>query len=390
MNPKEPKGRNPEPADARDAFESIAADWIARRNGGPLTPAEQAEFDAWLAADPHHAKAFAEMEGWWAAFNAPRKIAEAREVPPACRASETTAAGVPPLLAAGDATPSSRLPDRGAAPSVSRRRKTTVFAAVGLAAAAAVAIAFLQVFAPNPAPPATDSPEIRSIAIRPDRQHLPDGSTAELNAGARIEVVFTPERRDVRLVKGEALFQVTSDPARPFVVTAGGIEVRAVGTAFSVRYHPAQVNVVVTEGRVAVGRSAPAVPADVPGPERSVTEPVFLDAGSGVALPADASALAAPPAVERLSPARLAAALAWRERRIEFSDTPLTEAVKIFNRQNPLQIMLGETSLQKRSITGIFWSDDPETFARLLETGFELKTERRNDRIVLYDGKRAR
>lgn len=400
MNPGDLKAQHPDPAGAMDAIESTAADWIARRNGRKLTPREQAELDAWLVADTRHAKAFAEMEAWWTAFNTARTTAQ------------TAAArnGTSQVPRPGDAIPSSRLPGRGpldrpfdgprapsrsgsegaAAPRTSQRRRAAVFATMGLAAAAVVMLALFQVFAPKQLQ-TTDALDTASIAIRPDRQTLPDGSVAELNAGAQIEVVFTAERRGVRLIAGEALFEVAHDPARPFVVTAGTVEVRAVGTAFSVRYdNSAQVNVVVTQGRVAVEHTTAAAAPALSAPERPTVEPIFLDAGSRIAVPTKASSLATTPAVELMSPTRLAEALAWRERRMEFTDTPLADAVTVFNRQNRVQLLLAETSLKRRSITGVFWSDDPETFARLLETGFELKTERQGDRIVLHDGHRSR
>ena len=54
---------------------------------------------------------------------------------------------------------------------------------------------------------------------------------------------------------GEAYFTVAKNPGRPFVVAAGGVGVRAVGTAFNVRLDSDAVEVLVTEGRVQVSRS---------------------------------------------------------------------------------------------------------------------------------------
>jgi transmembrane sensor len=56
----------------------------------------------------------------------------------------------------------------------------------------------------------------------------------------------------VVLERGEAHFQVAKNPARPFVVVARGVEIRAVGTAFSVGLESTRVEVLVTEGQVAV------------------------------------------------------------------------------------------------------------------------------------------
>jgi transmembrane sensor len=97
------------------------------------------------------------------------------------------------------------------------------------------------------APPARSS-----IVVAPRTESLPDGSVVELKPGARFRVEFAPAMRRVVLEAGEAHFAVRKETARPFVVAAGAVEVRAVGTAFAVDYARRSVAVLVTEGRVAV------------------------------------------------------------------------------------------------------------------------------------------
>ena len=81
---------------------------------------------------------------------------------------------------------------------------------------------------------------------------LEDGTVVELNKGAVLAVEFSARVRRVRLERGEAHFTVTKNPARPFIVSARGMDVVAVGTAFNVRLDSAVVEVLVTEGRVRV------------------------------------------------------------------------------------------------------------------------------------------
>src|SRR5688500_14994795 len=81
---------------------------------------------------------------------------------------------------------------------------------------------------------------------RPETRTLPDGSVVELNAGAELALEFNSALRRVTLVRGEAHFQVTKNPERPFVVRAGNAEVRAVGTAFAVQLGTGLVDVLVT------------------------------------------------------------------------------------------------------------------------------------------------
>jgi transmembrane sensor len=343
-----PDGRpGHEPSPIIDELEAVAADWIARRNGAGWGSAEERTLRAWLDADIRHGQAFAAMEASWALLNAPRQNGGAEAV--------WSRTGKP-----------------------RRRQKIYGWSAATLAAAASLTLAFLVLR------PAALSPEVpaASVALRPDLRTLPDGSTVELNLGAEIAVTFSPEKRAVRLIRGEALFAVAKNPARPFVVTAGNVEVRAVGTAFSVRHDADHVKVLVTEGRVAVERSESAASGESTGAAPAARAPLFLEVGRQVAVPLGVAELA-PLRIQAVSTEDVAAALAWRDKRIEFTDTPLSVAVMLFNRQNRVQISIANEALLARRITGVFWADDTEGLVRLLETGFNIRVERSGDFIRL-------
>lgn len=314
--------------------ESLAAEWVARRDGG-LRAEERRDLHAWLAADPRHASAFAEAEAAWAVLNAPR------------------AAG------RGEAMV------RSAKTAVQRRRRRRGLTAAGCVAAVVLLAALLPVYPPAAAPAAAAAP---TVVKRPDRRMLPDGSAVELAAGAEYRLEFTPTRRAVELLRGEALFTVRSDPARPFVVAAGGVAVRAVGTEFAVRLGPEQVGVLVTEGRVAVGR-----------PEAAAVPPTLVGAGNRLELASTAAADEPPPVPEPMAPAALATALAWRFQRVEFTATPLAEAVALMNAENVRQLALADAATGELRITGVFWTNDPAGFARLLASSLGLRTATRED-----------
>ncbi len=324
-----------------DAIESAAAEWLLRRQGG-LVPAEARRFAAWLAADARHGAALAELEAAWATLNFPGQVGRAAEAKR--------------LLAA-------RAVRRG------RRRFAAAAAAVAFAA-----VAFVGVQAGRWA--SREPTAVSAVTPRPDTQTLPDGSTVELNAGAEIAVEFTPAVRAVRLVKGEALFSVQKNSARPFVVSASEVAVRAVGTAFAVRHGGGAVGVLVTEGRVAVERASPVLESAVG------AAPLLVAAGDRVEVP-----VAGPtdPAlrVSAVSAAEMATALAWRGHRVEFTRTTLAAAVAVFNRQNRVQIAVADPVVGRIAISGIFWADDPESFVRLLESGFALHAVRTSDTFVL-------
>lgn len=335
------------------AIEDTAVDWAIRRAAG-LTAVETVELLRWLEADPRRAIALSAAEKTAGLLRRPRETGAAEMVLRELRARQTTRR---------------------------TQRRALAWTGAGLAAAACVVLVFLQNFrASRPESPAAPI----TVVVRPDRRTLPDGSVVHLNAGAEIRVAFTPGRRSVELLRGEALFSVTSDPARPFVVAASGVEVRAVGTEFSVRHAAADVDVLVTEGRVAVARTTAALPEpDATSIPVAAMEPIYVAAGSRVRMPViDANPAAIP--VRQVTLQEMASALAWRDRRVEFTGTPLGEAVALFNGENRTQVVFADSSLASVRISGVFWKDDPEAFAKLLEMSLGVTVERPTpDQIVL-------
>jgi len=344
-----------------------AAAWAERKASG-MNPQEEAELEVWLAADVRHGRALKEQEAFWRMATRPQQDGQGETFMREVEALATWRAA--------------RL-----------RRRKAFWTAAGIAAAAAV------LFIVRPYVGLTGGDAASSVAVRPDRQVLPDGSVVELNAGTEIALDYTTETRGVRLLRGEALFQVAKNPDRPFIVTASGVDVRAVGTAFTVALARDQVNVLVTEGRVAVQRpnvgpsllsrqSGATADADVPvqsGDPAVVSapnpEPIYLSAGARLAIPTGATAPQIAP--QTVTPAQIDAALAWRSRRVEFTLTPLAEAVEMLNGQNQVKLVLGDRALAELRLTGVFWTDDPQGFSRLVKETFGLGIEERTDGTIV-------
>ncbi len=198
------------------------------------------------------------------------------------------------------------------------------------------------------------------------RERLPDGSFVELKGDAALAIDFSGEMRRVALTRGTAHFEVAKNPARPFVVTAGGVAVRAVGTAFSVALTGPAVEVLVTEGRVAV--EATGTPAAPP--------LAMVDAGSGVLLDV---ATPAAPVLRSVPPTAIEEKLAWRVRHLEFSGTPLTDAVAMLNRHNRVQFVLADPSLANVRLSGVIRADRIAGVIRLLEEDCGIRAERTSE-----------
>jgi transmembrane sensor len=338
--------------------EAHAAGWTMRRDRG-LTPGEQDEYLRWLAADPRHGECLARHQQAW------RRLDRLVEWRP-----EHSLQPNPDLLAPP--------------------RRRPLILPFSLAAAAMVAWALVAAWprirnagkgtgdahaiAQDNAKPVVQNGA--TIAQAYERHVLEDGSVIEVNRGGAYRVEFTPGERRVRLDQGEAQFTVTKNSHRPFVVVAGGIGVRAVGTAFDVRLSGRDVAVLVTEGRVQVvaeptGR-APALPFSAV-PIAAGQREVFSSAPS-----------APPPRISAVSPEQMEGYLAWRPSRLSFTDAPLSEIVAKFNGRNRVQLVVTDPEIGALRFTlSSFRSDDVDGFVDLLQASFDVRAERSGDIITL-------
>lgn len=336
--------------DSGAELEDLAAAWVFRRANG-LTPEEQAAFERWRSADPRHAGALARHERTWSALNRPRQ------------------AGQADLLLAQLAERASRR----------RLRRTAAITAAG-----ALLVAGAQFWRARYASPGR--PESRAVVVLPETQTLADGSIVELKPGAEIAVVFHEDSRRVRLRRGEAHFQVAHE-SRPFIVTAGTVEFRAVGTAFSVQLAPAQVELLVTEGRVAIGTTAGSPAAGRladPVASAATTNLATVTAGNGITVALATAGSGAIPTPSMIPREEMAERLAWRVPKLEFTDTPLAEAVALMNRHNRVKLIIDDTNLGQLSVSGLFRADRLEAFVRLLEANFDVRAEQIGETTHLH------
>lgn len=317
-----------------------ASAWLARSDRG-LSAVEQQEFDNWCAADPRHAEAVESLQSAWQLFDQPREE------------------GLGELLRE----------DLGHLQR-SQTRRRVIYGLSGLAAACLALVAWQR----SSIPDVSVTEVCTAIVAQPARRVLPDGSVIVLRPGAEVAVNYSDSFRRVELTNGEALFQVAKSKQRPFIVSTGGIEVRAVGTAFTVDRNTTHVEVVVTEGRVAVEK--PSDVASVPTPVPLAT----LGKGESVTV---ALSNPSPTPVVALDSAAVSEKLSWQLPRLEFSKTPLAEAVKLFNEHNAAQLRVADDEIAQLRITGVFRSDNLEGFVDLLETSFHVRTSRSERTISL-------
>lgn len=323
------------------AIADAIALWTTRRDRG-LSAAEAVEFELWLAADERHSAAFREAAKAWSALD--------------------------------------RIPDSFGARALAgatrqRRRRERVRRCTVLAAAAVVVVGAglaLREALPSrdPAPvvaaSATDLPRAFSLS---------DGSIVRLNVASEVVERFVDGERTVRLVRGSAHFAVTKDPARPFVVHAAGVAVRAVGTAFGVSLQSATVEVLVTEGVVqlhpAAGGEDGARGADAALP--------LLDSGHRAVLALRPVSPETAVVIAPVSHEEIARALAWREPLLRLGGATLAEIAADFSRRSGRRVVFDEPSLEEVRVGGRVPADDVEGFASLLGTMLDVEIVSESD-----------
>ena len=285
-----------------EKMHSEAALWVAQMDADRWTDADEARLQAWLAEDPMHPGALLQAQAAWHSFDAlsQQKPAPVGGLGRLMQRRELLLAGAGSLMAASIAA--------GAVILSGNRYRTVVG-------------------------------EIRHLP-------LPDGSVATINTDSDVNVRFAGQQRTVKISEGEAWFQVAKDPSRPFVVEAGNVRVRAVGTAFSVRRRDNGADVLVTEGIVEAGTDMP----NQPKLRLVAGQQAFIGERS-------------PARVETVQAASVERTLAWREGMIDLSGDPLANAVAEFNRYNRRQLVIVDSRLGVERFDGVFRIDDPVGFA---------------------------
>ena len=234
---------------------------------------------------------------------------------------------------------------------------------------------------------------------------LADGSIVHLNTNSQIKVDYSEGYRNIRLLQGEAHFDVAQNKSQPFRVYAGEGRVQAVGTAFTVYLRQTDIQVLVTEGKVDVAaqRSAPiadtaAPPSQTQPTETAVSQPAYyltvpvdqlgsLTQGQGATLLVAQQTSAQPTAAARqLKPMdkdTLKQRDAWRQGLLLFAGDSLEDVVSEVSRYTTVNIEIADPELRKIRIGGQFKVGDISGMFDVLETNFGLA-------VTLLDDNRVR
>lgn len=198
---------------------------------------------------------------------------------------------------------------------------------------------------------------------------LSDGSTVTLNTDSQIEVDFSEDQRAIKLVRGQAMFEVAKNKELPFVVEAGNQRITALGTAFDVRLDNdvEAVKIILVEGRVAVDEFL----ASARNSLQEVVSTKRIELNVGERLIASANM---PRSVEQVN---LEDVTSWQSGKITFREELLKQTVREMNRYSSEKIRLADDPRVKNlRISGIFKTGRIDSFVYVLESSYSLEAQR--------------
>lgn len=332
-----------------------AAEWHSRLGDPGISPITRAQFDDWLAASSRHADAYRAVETMWSHMGEgsvdPRIMALRRE---ALGASKR--AWIPRAAAAA--------------------------ALVAIVAGAAY-LALPSLWNPQLphasflAAPKAGEGVFKTAVGEQSTVMLSDGSSVALNTDSHIDVDFTSRERRVRLLNGQAWFQVAKNPQRPFIVEAAKQRITAVGTAFDVRLGGREESVQVTllEGRVTVE------------PIRSPLARLIKPQGVPAQLAAGESFVVSATTLATKQRADVAKISSWRQGQIVFDDDTLGSAVDEINRYSTTKIVLAEPALSTLRVSGVFKAGHSQSFVETVTGHYPIEVVERTERRVVLAAK---
>ncbi|KZC18764.1 MULTISPECIES: FecR family protein [Rhodanobacter] len=333
-------------ASVGDPARHEAAAWFARLRADDVSERERDEFQRWLADNSRHRVAYERLEALWSSLGA---HADRPEIGRALRDSQ---------LLRRHSTRTQR-PRRQQAPAWLAAAALLVVVLAGSWFAWRAQQADVRTYA-------TDVGERRTLMLE-------DGSRVTMDTDTQLSASFSAKSRRLVLEKGRAFFHVAKDAGRPFLVTAQGGVVRAVGTRFDVYEHDDVVEVTLVEGRVEVTPES--------GQQDPHELPTTMTAGQRLLM----GKRYATPVIES---ANTGTAVAWLSGKLVFNDTPLPAAVAQFNRYTTSKIVIGDAAVGQLRVSGVFRDDSSHAFIDALRSSYGISISQGNaGGLTLLSGK---
>tara|TARA_R110000744_G_scaffold15958_6_gene44232 strand:- start:1312 stop:2349 length:1038 start_codon:yes stop_codon:yes gene_type:complete len=331
-----------------NTIDDEASIWLVRLDNGNLSDQSRKELKTWLSADKRHPVALKAMADVWDDMDEILMIIDNKD--------SSVKVSIWPIL-------------------------KPIFKPVMLAASISFMALLLWVGMPN-------NVHKNSYATLIGQQMdatFDDGSIIHLNTNTHIETEFTDNKRIIKLVKGEALFEVAHDPNRPFIVYAGDRLVQAIGTKFVVHLKSEDIQVTVTDGKVKMSKVAlNTTLTDINDLTNTAIQKddVYIIKGEKVVVTQDKA-----PTLTHIKAENMARELSWLNGKLIFVNEELSDVIEEINRYVEIEIVLDDSTLHDIPISGRFDLKDSDALIEAIELSFNMKSEHIGSNKVLLTKK---
>lgn len=330
------------------------ADWLAKLDRGDLTVEERAGFAEWLAEDPQNKDSIRQAADLWYGLNEPLSR-------------------LGPLIASEERKIiNDHVPLALFGPALARLRGAAFAMAFLLIGGVAVSLFLSSKSADVENYYATAVGETKVI-------NMADGSNIHLNTNSIIEQSYSKKERVIRLIAGEAIFDVAHDKERPFLVYAADGIIRAVGTRFAVHVVENKVRVTVADGQVALARRW-----DADTIHNSVAEvglmrdtPIIISKGEAADIGRVETLVQ-----QSVSEHDLAERLSWATGQLVFYDEDLQSVIDEVARYTTVRIKVMDDILKGQKITGILQIGDVDLMLEGVQGALNVKVKRIESNLV--------
>jgi len=213
------------------------------------------------------------------------------------------------------------------------------------------------------------------------KQRLPDGSSVWLSPGAVMTYpeTFDKDKREIKMI-GEAFFEVTKNPARPFTIYSGAMVTRVWGTSFKVN---ASQNSVINQVAVLTGKVSVTIP---PSYTESLKNFFGMDDHSNqvMLLPyQEATYLTSVKTLNKTSITNKSVILCWKRENVSFNNEPVKKVIEVLNQKFDVHIVAADKNIEKYRIKADFSDQNLADILEIMHLSMNIAYTIDHDQIQL-------
>ena len=340
-----------------DSIEQEASEWVSLLDRGPSSD-EIREFKSWMSRSKRHRDVVFAMAELWDRMDVPSIISdtENREVIPIddWREDENEPRFFSSIL-------------------------VSLIIIVGLFSAGVYFVDDMRAFVSGQYDQSAHHERVYKNPIGKVTHHaLPDGSKLVLGTGSIASANFSEDLRSIVLDKGELHITVAKETNRPLILVVNGRLIRAMASAFNVRYlDKEQVEVYVTNGYVLISQPTQEE-------ERAIDEVLHQPLTNNFRVVKGRAVVLGDgiESVVKLTPQERYSKAFWRSGKLLFTGENLVYAASEFQRFSDIEIAFADEQTRQIRVNGLFDVADVDTFLTALEQEHALHVNKINSKYI--------